>query len=46
MRIDTLKARETELIQASASDPGALERYRAVHAERIELEKLGTPLKE
>jgi DNA primase len=40
LRIDSLKARETELIQASATDPAALERYRAVHAERLELEKL------
>lgn len=39
LRIDTLKARETELIQASSNDPAALERYRAVHAERLELEK-------
>ena len=46
LRIDSLKARETELIQASATDPAALERYRAVHAERLELEKLGTSLKE
>jgi len=46
MRIDTLKARETQLIQASGQDPAALERYRAVHAERLELEKLGTSLKE
>jgi DNA primase len=39
LRIDTLKTRETELIQASSTDPAALERYRAVHAERLELEK-------
>ena len=46
MRIEALKLRETELIQASTTEPAALERYRAVHAERQELEKLGISLKE
>jgi DNA primase len=45
LRIDALKARETELIQAGATDPDALERYRAVHAERLELEKQAHTLK-
>ena len=46
LRIEALKLRETELIQACTTDPDALERYRAVHAERQELEKLGISLKE
>ena len=38
MHIESIKARETELIAASASDPQALERYRELQALRKTLE--------
>lgn len=38
MRIEHLKAQETELIALAATDPGALARYRETQAQRIALE--------
>jgi DNA primase len=38
MLVERLKAQETEAIAASASDPGALERYRTLQARRRNLE--------
>jgi DNA primase len=38
MLVERLKAQETEAIEASASDPAALERYRHLQARRRELE--------
>lgn len=38
MLVERLKAQETEAIAAAATDPGALERYRELHARRLELE--------
>jgi DNA primase len=38
MLVERLKAQETEAIAAAATDPQALERYRELHARRLELE--------
>jgi DNA primase len=38
MLVERLKAQETEAIEAAATDPQALERYRGLHARRLELE--------
>jgi DNA primase len=38
MLVERLKAQETQAIEASASDPAALERYRTLQARRRELE--------
>jgi DNA primase len=38
MLVERLKAQETQAIEASASDPAALERYRSLQARRRELE--------
>jgi DNA primase len=38
MLVERLKAQETEAIEASASDPAALERYRSLQARRRDLE--------
>jgi DNA primase len=38
MLVERLKAQETAAIEAAANDPHALERYRELHARRLELE--------
>ena len=40
MLIERLKAQETEAIEASKSDPQALQQYRSLQARRLQLEKM------
>jgi DNA primase len=40
MLIERLKAQETEAIEASRTDPTALERYRQLQLRRLQIEKL------
>jgi DNA primase len=42
MLIERLKAQETEAIEASKSDPQALQLYRSLQARRLQLEKIQT----
>ena len=43
MLVDRIKEQETQAIAASSTDPSALERYRELHARRVQLELVTRP---
>jgi len=43
MLVDRIKEQETQAIAASSTDPSALERYRELHARRLQLEQANQP---